>query len=352
MTPIEEILKISQNLEQILQNQYGATGRGLREKVDSVADQLPEETVRKIGKLASMRNKATHENIELANERIAAFKRITGEVLVSMMLYKPLEGVQTVATSREMVHFQPNKSESMKVPKGQQPGERKVLTVDGIEYAFRWCPPGEFMMGDEFDEYDCCPIHEVKLTRGFWLLETQVTQAMWQSVMGKNPSYFNGEQNPVENVNWKDCQKYCQQLSAILSQRIQLPTEAQWEYACRAGTTGNYAGDLDSMAWCCEDEGIGSTHPVAQKKPNAWGLYDMHGNVWEWCSDYYDNYYYDRSPVNDPENATPSSIRVARGGSWSADATACQSAYRESFFPGNRYEGLGFRVVLVPCQDE
>lgn len=245
------------------------------------------------------------------------------------------------------------------LPSNPKAGDRIVLTAEGIEYAFRWCPPGEFTMGAPKSEwpdrpsywpYDETP-HKVKLTKGFWLLETEVMQAMWQSVMGENPSYFKGDRNPVEQVSWNNCQEFCKKLSQKLGQTVKLPTEAQWEYACRAGTTGDYSGNLDEMAWYDEDVDSGSTHPVAQKKPNAWGLYDMYGNVWEWCSDWYDKKYYSKSPTSDPENTTASSLRVYRGGGWFNYAGNCRSANRSGDGPEIRFVNLGLRILLVPGQD-
>ena len=235
------------------------------------------------------------------------------------------------------------------IPPTLKAGDRKIWTADGIEYAFRWCPPGTFTMGSPSSEpgrYDDETQHSVTLTRGFWMLETQVTQAMWQSVMGNNPSYFKGDQNPVEQVSWGECQDFCRQLSSKLSGKVSLPTEAQWEYACRAGTTGAYAGDLDAMAWYGSNSGD-KTHPVGQKKPNAWGLYDMHGNVWEWCSDWYGKDYYTESPTSDPTGPDSGSDRVNRGGSWDSIAGDCRSASRNYRGPGNRNPYLGFRIVLA-----
>ena len=236
------------------------------------------------------------------------------------------------------------------LPSNPNVGDRIVLTADGAEYAFRWCPPGEFMMGG--DKYDFeKPVHKVKITRGFWLLETEVTQAMWRSVMGENPSFFKGKQNPVEQVSWDDCQSFCRKLSQKLGQQVQLPTEAQWEYACRAGTTGDYAGTLDEMAWYYDNSGL-MTHVVGQKKPNALGLYDMHGNVWEWCSDYYDKEFYARSPTSAPENTATSPDRVLRGGCYREFAENCRSAFRYGAGPDNRSRSLGLRVLLVPSPVE
>lgn len=232
-------------------------------------------------------------------------------------------------------------------------GTRKVWMVDGIEYAFRWCPPGEFMMGGGNLPFEERPVHKVKLTQGFWLLETEVTQEMWQSVMGENPSEFKSAKNPVECVSWDDCQSFCQKLGQKLGQKVQLPTEAQWEYACRAGTTGEFAGDLDSMGWYYSNTGkLKSTKEVAQKKPNAWGLYDMHGNVMEWCSDYFDDEYYARSPMSDPENTTESPYRVLRGGCWLLFSECLGSAFRGKCPAGRRQADKGLRPVLVPSSVE
>ncbi|MCR5165513.1 MAG: SUMF1/EgtB/PvdO family nonheme iron enzyme [Thermoguttaceae bacterium] len=246
-------------------------------------------------------------------------------------------------------------------------GPRKILTVDGIDYAFRWCPPGEFMMGSpegEENRDDDETLHHVKLTYGFWMLETQVTQAMWRNVMGKNPSSFKGEQKPVEQVSWDDCQEFCRKLSLELGQRVQIPTEAQWEYACRAGTTtefnfgnilngedancdGNYPYGTNIKGPCLKQ-----TVPVGSYAPNAWGLYDMHGNVWEWCSDYYDENYYTISPTDDPENTAVSLCRVFRGGSWRSDAVSCRSGYRGGDTTDHRRNYLGLRVILVPSSEQ
>ena len=227
-------------------------------------------------------------------------------------------------------------------------GDRMVKTADGIEYAFRWCPAGTFTMGSPSSEpgrKDNETQHEVKLTRGFWMLETEVTQAMWKSVMGENPSLFNGAQKPVEYVSWNDCQTFCTKLSSKLSGMVSLPTEAQWEYACRAGTTGAYAGDLDAMGWYDSNSGE-KTHPVGQKKPNAWGLYDMYGNVWEWCQDWYGEDYYAESPTNDPTGPNTGRYRVNHGGGWYANTEQCRSAFRGFNEPEYLDSIWGFRIVL------
>ena len=264
-------------------------------------------------------------------------------------------------------------------PSSRKAGDRMVLTVDGIEFAFRWCPPGEFMMGSSELETDRSkyknlhrykispnyawnderPVHKVQLTRGFWLLETEVTQAMWLKVMRKNPSFYqmgwffreHDLQRPVESVTWGDCQEFCQKLSQKLDRKVQLPTEAQWEYACRAGTTGPFAGDIDSMGWYCENS-EGKTHTVGQKKPNAWGLYDMHGNVKEWCSDFWDKDFYEKSPLCDPENTAHSIFHVLRGGCYHDSEMMCRSADRFAMSYDSKPNYVGLRVLLVPDSEE
>ena len=198
------------------------------------------------------------------------------------------------------------------------------------------CPPGEFMMGSPASEAgrsDDEAQHRVQITRAFYLSETEVTQESWQKVMFPNPSGFNGASNPVEQVSWNDCQSFCQ------SSGLRLASESAWEYACRAGTTGAYAGDLASMAWFGDNSG-GSTHPVKQRKPNAWGLYDMHGNVWEWCEDGY------AQSASSTQQASTGIVgtRVLRGGGWYDGASGCRTADRART-PGGTNHHVGFRVA-------
>ncbi len=196
---------------------------------------------------------------------------------------------------------------------GAKAGERKTYTVNGVEFAFRWCPAGTFMMGSPTSEegrYDDEKQHRVTLTKGFWMMEMEVTQKQWKAVMENNPSNFKGDDLPVECVSWNDCQEFCRKCSA-LGLPVLLPTEAQWEYACRAGSTDAYAGNLDDMAWYYKNSGS-KTHPVGTKNPNAWGLYDMHGNVWEWCQDWKGDY--PKGSVTDPTGPANGSLRVSRSG--------------------------------------
>jgi formylglycine-generating enzyme required for sulfatase activity len=220
---------------------------------------------------------------------------------------------------------------------------------NSIGMEFIKIPNGSFMMGSENGESDEKPVHRVTISNGFWMGKTEVTQGQWKAVMGNNPSSFNncGDNCPVENVSWEDVQNYLRKLNARDEGKYRLPTEAEWEYACRAGSTTRYSyGDgesyLGNYAWYSANSG-GKSHEVATKQPNDWGLYDMHGNVWEWTQDWYGSY--QSGSVNDPTGVASSSLRVLRGGSWYVVAGSLRCADRISDSPSFQYSVLGFRLV-------
>ncbi|MCX7045001.1 MAG: SUMF1/EgtB/PvdO family nonheme iron enzyme [Candidatus Sumerlaeota bacterium] len=209
---------------------------------------------------------------------------------------------------------------------------------------------GTFQMGSNDGSSDEKPVHEVTLDN-YWLGETEVTQAQYEAIMGTNPSNFKGANNPVDQVSWENAMEFCRKLSQKTGKKYSLPTEAQWEYACRAGSSAKYGfGDSESelgdYAWYSSNSGS-QTHPVRQKKPNAWGLYDMHGNVWEWCSDWYADSY-SSSAITNPVGANQGSARVYRGGGWGLNADDCRSANRFRIDPTSTDSILGFRVVCFP----
>jgi hypothetical protein len=218
-------------------------------------------------------------------------------------------------------------------------------------------PAGEFMMGSPVGESGRSnneePRHQVKITEPFYMLSTEVTQQQYIQIMGHNPSIFKGANNPVEKVSWNDAIEFCRKLSKKTERKITLPTEAQWEYACRAGTDTRFSfGDddmlLESYCWY-NSNSIKKSRPVATKKPNAWDLYDMHGNVQEWCGDRFGYNYYSTSPSVDPKgpsNGQPV-IRVYRGGCWGYVSDFCRSATRSGSTPNDRGGILGFRVVFA-----
>lgn len=196
------------------------------------------------------------------------------------------------------------------------------------------------------------PAHAVTLTKPFYMGKYDVTQEQYQQVIGSNPSNFIGKDNPVETVSWDEAQAFCKKVAEQSKQTVRLPTEMEWEYACRGGTnTLYYSGDtdkdLDRVAWYSGNI-KNTTHPVGQKEPNAFGLYDMHGNVWQWCQDWYGEDYYSTSPAEEPQGPVTGACRVLRGGSWNNDPVGCPAA-RYWLGPANRGDYIGFRVVVVPA---
>ena len=248
-------------------------------------------------------------------------------------------------------------------PSESSPKDIALTQVDG-SMTFNKISAGRFMMGSpdsEAGRYDDeGPQHQVTISKGFEMQTTEVTQSLWVSVMGANPSRFQKSENcpgefkttnnipmcpnnPVEQVIWDEAQAFISKLNAKADgHTYRLPTEAEWEYAARAGTTGAYAGDLDAMAWYDINSGYMS-HPVAKKQANAWGLFDMHGNVWEWTADWYAAY--SASQVTDPVGPSSGSVRVLRGGGWHDTAQDCRSANRSNGAPDGRDSDLGFRLL-------
>ena len=235
---------------------------------------------------------------------------------------------------------------------GPEPGRSAPVRewTNSLGMEFVWIPAGGFVMGSPEDEegrYADEVQHEVRISRGFWMGKYEVTQGEWEELMGENPSYFRewGERWPVEFVAWSDVQRFIQKLSERESgsgSRYRLPSEAEWEYAARAGTPGARYGDLEESAWYSENSG-GGTHPVGMKRANAWGLHDMLGHVWKWTADWYATY--PTGSVTDPEGPSTGSYRVLRGGSWSGGAGYVRSADRYYGSPGARSSSIGFRLV-------
>jgi formylglycine-generating enzyme required for sulfatase activity len=235
----------------------------------------------------------------------------------------------------------------------------------GVKMEFVLIPAGEFMMGSPVGEErrnsDEGPQHKVKITKSFYIGVLEVTQEQYQQIMDKNPSHFRGARNPVEKVSWNDAVEFCRKLSQKDGATYRLPTEAEWEYACRAGTTtpfytgstistdqANYDGDY---TYGNGRKGVDrkKTLAVGSFAPNAFGLYDMHGNVWEWCQSLYKSYPY--RDADGRENLSSVGSRVLRGGSWGSKPRGCRSAHRRRSSPANTYFGSGFRIVVIPVQE-
>lgn len=249
-----------------------------------------------------------------------------------------------------------------------KPGE--VVIIDfglGVTMELVWIPAGEFNMGGDDGYVNEKPVHPVKITKGYWMGRFEVTQAQWELIMNSQPSYFAGEKRPVEQVSWHDCQKFIELLNGMVDGGgFRLPTEAEWEYACRAGTTnhfsfgvqddelyrfGNYCdvSNTDNLPWWDQNRNDGNdgSAVVGSFKPNPWGLFDMHGNVWEWCQDWFGESYYTESMLENPKGPATGLMRALRGGSWYYKADLCRSSVRSSCIPVMRSCNIGFRVVCV-----
>lgn len=232
------------------------------------------------------------------------------------------------------------------------PQTESIDLGNGIQMEFVLLNPGSFTMGSSLyaGEGDEAPEHRVAITAPFYLGKYEVTQQQWESLMGNNPSRFKGERHPVDSVSWDDAQRFLFKLQEKTGRKLTLPTEAQWEFAARAGTStpwsfGSDEAKLGDYAWYGENSGD-ATHPVGEKKPNAWGLYDMYGNVQEWCLDWYAAPY-PQGEVADPQGPRSGDSRVLRGGAWGDDFTMVRSAYRNAAGADARTPGIGFRVVMV-----
>lgn len=220
----------------------------------------------------------------------------------------------------------------------------KFFLKHGVPLEMALVPPGKFWMGSLETEKGRVSDeirHSVLIRQGFWCGKYEVTQEQWECAMGHNPAHFKGNQKPLENVNWKECQEFCRKLE------MKLLSEAQWEYTCRSGTTqrfycGEEETDLLSFAWFGSNA-LHQTHPVGEKKPNAWKIYDMHGNIWEWCEDSY-SVHSGEFIVDPSSQETATLYRVSRGGSWIYAADRCRSAIRRGVRVTARYNDLGFRV--------
>jgi len=267
---------------------------------------------------------------------IAVWKLDDPTVLASVAKSDADVAVRQAATNRQAVKIQ------------------KVDLGGGVQMELVLIAPGSFKMGSKRGQAEEKPVHEAKITEPFYMGKYEVTQEQWEKVMGSNPSSVKEPKNPVTDVSWDDCQVFLRKLNERTGgNSFFLPTEAQWEYACRAGSASKYfwgddAGALGEYAWCHDNSG-GNPHPVGERKPNAWGLYDMSGNVWEWCADWYDGTYYRNAPSLNPTGPASGSARVWRGGSWlNDDDNSFRCASRSYDGPSNRFAGNGFRCARTP----
>ncbi|KGN80028.1 hypothetical protein HW49_05670 [Porphyromonadaceae bacterium COT-184 OH4590] len=235
------------------------------------------------------------------------------------------------------------------------------VEINGVKFEFVDIPAGDFFMGSPENEVDRA-VSETKhkvILDGFYMSKYEVTQAQWKAVMETDttPSFFKGDNLPVEMVNYEEVHNFIAKLNSVTGKNYRLPTEAEWEYACRAGTSTPFnTGNTITVQQANFDgtepyngapvgEFREKSLPVGSFAPNAWGLYDMHGNIWEWCSDWYSNEYYNNSPEKNPQGPDRGYARIVRGGSWDEYAKQCRSAYRSAEDPKLRFISLGFRLV-------
>ncbi len=244
---------------------------------------------------------------------------------------------------------------------GTDPDGGQKFLVNGVSFKMMPVEAGTFQMGKSADGNDVTPVHSVTITKDYYIGETEVTQALWKAVMGQMPTsdgskwsstYGIGDNYPAYYISYNDVQEFITKLNDLTDMAFRMPTEAEWEYAAKGGRKSNgytYAGSntIDEVAWYTSNSGS-KTHPVAQKKSNELGLYDMSGNVWEWCSDWYGSY--SSSTVSDPVGASSGSNRVFRGGGWDNGATSCRVAFRHSSSPSYRCSSIGFRLALSSSQ--
>lgn len=290
-------------------------------------------------------------------QKAHALKLLDPELDKLQTNWQRLEDKRLEQERLEQEHLEKEQQRQAHIAKLPQPIQQLLNDLVAVE-------SGTFMMGSpntEADRRDNEYQHRVTLS-SFYMGKYQVTQAQWQAIMGSNPSYFKGDNLPVENVSWDDIQVFLEKLNTLYSLSpplggqgggfFRLPTEAEWEYAARGGNKSQgytYAGsnNLNEVAWY-DDNSNNKTHPVGQKKPNELGIYDMTGNVWEWCRDWYADDYYSKSPSSNPENTTTATYRVLRGGSWINYAVYCRVAYRSNYTPSIRINDFGFRLVCIP----
>lgn len=273
----------------------------------------------------------------------------------------PTEEASTQQDSRDPVfEKQLRDSSRQSVPRPRPRADSaEYQPANLVDLKFAYIPPGTFVMGSpeyELGRNNDEGQHEVNITRGFQIQITPVTVKQWRELMGKNPSCFPNpsEECSVDGISWNECQEFIRKLNQQGDATYRLPTESEWEYACRAGSTTSLTNGeltqlfcsldsiLDEVGWYCGNSGR-KIHPVGRKHPNAWGLYDIHGNVFEWCHDCYGEY--PSTPQEDPHGPVSGPGRVIRGGSWFSSAKSCRSASRSCWPPDSRGDFIGFRLV-------
>jgi formylglycine-generating enzyme required for sulfatase activity len=322
-------------------------------------DQLPEH----------LRDAALHALLIQRRDRAAELDRLIREAVRAANF----NGLRSLV--KELLRLQPRRDDLRRLLSTLPEPPKRLINAIGMRLTL--IPDGTFWMGSPDAEAERRanegPVHEVRITRPFYLGIHPVTQALYQPLMGANPSYFyqgkrGGPEHPVEQVRWDEAVEFCRRLSDLAEERAagrvyRLPTEAEWEYACRAGTTTPFWWGASASSAQANFDGrypyggakkgqyLQRTTRVRSYPANPWGLFDLHGNVWEWCADWYAEDYYANSPIEDPKGPERGPGRVLRGGSWGSNGSDCRAAFRNRFGPGSRYHYLGFRAALTAPQD-
>lgn len=265
---------------------------------------------------------------------------ITVILIISLLFYNREKLINIIKTTGQIAAVKNlNRTETIDIGKG-------------VNMEFVLINPGTFTMGSSLQtgDGDEGPEHKVTITKPYYMGKYEVTEEQWEALMGSNPGHFIGEKNPVDNVSYKDCEIFLDKLSQKTGHKFVLPTEAQWEFACRAGTNTRWSfGDNESLlekyAWY-QDNSNKTTHPVGEKQPNPYGLYDMYGNVQEWCADWYANPY-EKADAKDPLGPNSGASKVLRGGAWGDDISMIRSSYRNCNGAEGKTPGIGFRCAML-----
>ena len=325
---------------------------------------ISQQTIEIICKAMEGRKKYRMKDVNVFIEGLSISNKQTSHVQTqSQTDVKEDEVTVVLAESQEkrdnvIIENTPQPQSSEKQEDCYAEAEVRTFNVNGVSFDMILVKGGTFSMGNDEKGFfsglfsmleDDRPLHNVVLTRDYYMGRSQVTQSLWKAVMGSNPSYFKGDDRPVESVSWNDCQEFISKLNEITGMKFRLPTEAEWEFAARGGNKSKhykYSGsnNLDDVAWY-ESNAKSKTHPVGTKQPNELGIYDMSGNVWEWCSDWYGSYCSEAQ--TNPKGAASGNYRVCRGGSWDDDAWYCRSTYRDGDSPGYGVINIGFRLALT-----
>ena len=321
------------------------------EKLQQEKEKLSAEVTElqnKLSETESLAEKRSGEIAKLKERLYLAEKELSEKNSEILSLKNTLSDVKAILANTQ------TELEKYKSAEKEERKQQGLFKVENVEFKMIYVEGGKFKMGSDSGDTDEKPVHDVTLS-DYFIGETVVTQALWKAVMGYNPSYFKGANLPVESISWNDCQEFIRKLNdhiqdQLKGRRFALPTEAQWEFAARGGNKSqgyDFSGsdDIYDVAWY-KNNSSKRTQPVKRKRANELGLFDMSGNVWEWCQDWYESSY-PSSPQTDPVGPSTGSSRVYRGGSWFSYARNCRSAYRNNYTPDYRYNFLGLRLVLL-----